>query len=130
MIKVRIIFKIDEEQLGISEIYAENDVFTQPYIMEERSFTLEEIQAEKRKLIVENTSDAIILVEKGTGVFMEGSTLKNTGLIDVENGVGVDVFLSDDINMVHDGGLADIAPTMLHILGLEKPCDMTGHSLV
>ncbi|MBQ2017435.1 MAG: 2,3-bisphosphoglycerate-independent phosphoglycerate mutase [Alphaproteobacteria bacterium] len=40
------------------------------------------------------------------------------------------IVVSDDINMVHDGGLADIAPTMLHILGLEKPCDMTGHSLV
>ena len=32
--------------------------------------------------------------------------------------------------VVHDGGLADIAPTMLHILDLPKPSDMTGHSLV
>ena len=31
---------------------------------------------------------------------------------------------------VHDGGLADIAPTMLHILDLPKPDDMTGHSLI
>ncbi len=31
---------------------------------------------------------------------------------------------------VRDGGLADIAPTMLKILDLEKPADMTGHSLI
>ena len=32
--------------------------------------------------------------------------------------------------VVHDGGLADIAPTMLKILDLPKPNDMTGHSLI
>lgn len=31
---------------------------------------------------------------------------------------------------VRDGGLADIAPTMLKILDLPKPDDMTGHSLI
>ncbi len=31
---------------------------------------------------------------------------------------------------VRDGGLADIAPTMLKILNLPQPPDMTGHSLV
>ena len=29
-----------------------------------------------------------------------------------------------------DGKLADIAPTMLEILGLEKPKEMTGESLI
>ena len=32
--------------------------------------------------------------------------------------------------VVHDGGLADIAPTMLKILDLPQPADMTGHSLI
>ncbi len=31
---------------------------------------------------------------------------------------------------VHDGGLSDIAPTMLNILGLAQPDDMTGCSLI
>ncbi len=31
---------------------------------------------------------------------------------------------------VADGGLADIAPTMLHILNLPQPADMTGKSLI
>ena len=34
------------------------------------------------------------------------------------------------INSVHDGTLADIAPTMLKILGIRKPDDMTGRSLI
>ena len=32
--------------------------------------------------------------------------------------------------VVHNGGLADIAPTMLKILDLPQPADMTGHSLI
>jgi len=33
-------------------------------------------------------------------------------------------------SVVHDGGLADIAPTMLKLLGIPQPGDMTGHSLI
>jgi 2,3-bisphosphoglycerate-independent phosphoglycerate mutase len=29
-----------------------------------------------------------------------------------------------------DGILADVAPTLLHLLGVEKPAEMTGHSLL
>ena len=29
-----------------------------------------------------------------------------------------------------DGILADISPTLLHLLGIEQPAEMTGHSLV
>ncbi len=36
----------------------------------------------------------------------------------------------DKIKSVHDGGLADIAPTILKLLGIEKPKEMTGRSLV
>jgi 2,3-bisphosphoglycerate-independent phosphoglycerate mutase len=31
---------------------------------------------------------------------------------------------------VGNGRLADVAPTLLDILGLEKPAGMTGHSLI
>lgn len=31
---------------------------------------------------------------------------------------------------IQKGGLADIAPTLLHIMGLKKPKEMTGQSLV
>lgn len=31
---------------------------------------------------------------------------------------------------IQDGGLSDIAPTVLELLGLEKPAEMSGHSLI
>lgn len=46
------------------------------------------------------------------------------------NPVNLIVVSNDNITAVKDGGLADIAPTMLKILGIEQPKDMTGKSLI
>ncbi len=35
-----------------------------------------------------------------------------------------------DVKGMEDGRLADVSPTLLDLLGLEKPADMTGHSLL
>ena len=40
------------------------------------------------------------------------------------------IVVSNVQHTVHDGGLADIAPTILYLLGVHQPSDMTGHSLV
>lgn len=40
------------------------------------------------------------------------------------------ILVADKAPAIHDGGLADIAPTMLKLLGIEKPDEMTGKSLV
>ena len=40
------------------------------------------------------------------------------------------VVVSDNAPTVRDGGLADIAPTMLKILGIAQPPQMTGKSLI
>ena len=41
------------------------------------------------------------------------------------------VYISDNANAtVENGRLADVAPTILHILGLPQPAEMTGHNLV
>ncbi len=37
---------------------------------------------------------------------------------------------SDHAAKVENGILADVAPTILHIMGLEQPADMTGHNLI
>jgi len=36
----------------------------------------------------------------------------------------------ESVRALHDGSLADIAPTVLELLGLEQPQDMSGRSLV
>ena len=40
------------------------------------------------------------------------------------------VVVSDRVKAVHDGILADVAPTVLDLMGLPRPAGMTGHSLV
>ena len=40
------------------------------------------------------------------------------------------IVVSDKQYSVHDGGLADIAPTMLKILGIKQPDSMTGKPLI
>ena len=38
--------------------------------------------------------------------------------------------VSDRVMTVHDGVLADVAPTVLKLMGLEQPAEMTGKALV
>ncbi len=40
------------------------------------------------------------------------------------------VVVSDRVKAVHDGILADVAPTVLKLMGLEQPAEMTGKPLV
>jgi 2,3-bisphosphoglycerate-independent phosphoglycerate mutase len=40
------------------------------------------------------------------------------------------ILVSDDYSEIREGILADVAPTLLHIMGVEKPAEMTGKSLV
>ena len=40
------------------------------------------------------------------------------------------VVVSERVKGVESGILADVAPTVLDLMGLEKPAEMTGHSLV
>ncbi|MEG2755855.1 MAG: 2,3-bisphosphoglycerate-independent phosphoglycerate mutase, partial [Mucinivorans sp.] len=40
------------------------------------------------------------------------------------------IVVSDSIKSVHNGVLADLAPTVLKIMGLEQPAEMTGTPLV
>ena len=46
------------------------------------------------------------------------------------NPVNLIVVSNGEVKSVKDGGLADIAPTVLKILGIEQPKEMTGHSLI
>ncbi len=46
------------------------------------------------------------------------------------NPVPVIVFNAPGVQALKDGRLADLAPTLLHLMGLEQPPEMTGHSLI
>jgi 2,3-bisphosphoglycerate-independent phosphoglycerate mutase len=40
------------------------------------------------------------------------------------------ILVSDDYKQIKEGILADVAPTLLHIMGVERPLEMTGKVLV
>ena len=40
------------------------------------------------------------------------------------------ILVDKEINLIHDGVLGDIAPTILELMGIEKPVVMTCHSLL
>jgi 2,3-bisphosphoglycerate-independent phosphoglycerate mutase len=40
------------------------------------------------------------------------------------------ILVDKDLKEVHDGVLGDIAPTILELMGIEKPTVMTQHSLL
>ena len=40
------------------------------------------------------------------------------------------VLMGGDAASIHDGRLADLAPTMLHLMGLPQPAEMTGQSII
>ena len=43
----------------------------------------------------------------------------------------VPVIVTADVPGLRDGGiLADVAPTLLDLLGIDKPAEMTGRSLI
>ncbi|MPN20717.1 2,3-bisphosphoglycerate-independent phosphoglycerate mutase [bioreactor metagenome] len=42
----------------------------------------------------------------------------------------VSVVLCREGYTLHDGALCDVAPTMLELLGLDQPPEMTGKSLI
>ena len=40
------------------------------------------------------------------------------------------IVIADGVKSIIDGKLADVAPTILDLLGIEQPIEMTGHSLI
>ena len=40
------------------------------------------------------------------------------------------IVVTDDYKKVEEGILADVAPTLLHIMGVDRPAEMTGKVLV
>jgi len=81
------------------------------------------------------------ILEKGGDLFVTADHGNSEKMIDFSNGSPFTahtngpvpfVWISDNTNgaTLQEGSLCDIAPTMLERLGLEKPSEMTGKSLI
>ncbi len=93
----------------------------------------ETIDASLKKVVEKTLSlggKCLITADHGNCEFMrnaDGSpnTAHTTNLVEL-------IYVGDDASSVklENGILADVAPTLLDLLGIDKPAEMTGHSLI
>ncbi|WP_192930320.1 2,3-bisphosphoglycerate-independent phosphoglycerate mutase [Alkaliphilus pronyensis] len=72
-------------------------------------------------IVTSDHGNAELLIDEETGTPVTAHTTNPVPLILVG---------SDNVELAEDGKLCDIAPTLLELLGLEKPEEMTGVSLI
>lgn len=77
---------------------------------------------------VENGYSFIILADHGNSEFM----INNDGSVNTAHTTNLVpcILIDKDYKTVADGKLGDVAPTILRIMGIEKPAIMTGNCLV
>jgi 2,3-bisphosphoglycerate-independent phosphoglycerate mutase len=71
----------------------------------------------------------LVTADHGNCELMKDPTTGGPHTAHTTNPVPV-VLLGGDADAIHDGKLADIAPTLLELMGLPKPAEMTGGSLI
>lgn len=90
---------------------------------------LDECVGEVITKIEEVNGEAIITADHGNSEYMldlkTGEPITSHSTFDVPF-----IVISDRVKSIDHGRLSDIAPTMLHMMGLEVPKEMTGKSIV
>jgi 2,3-bisphosphoglycerate-independent phosphoglycerate mutase len=71
-------------------------------------------------IITADHGNAEMMVNPETG---QPHTAHTTNLVPL-------VYVGRPLELVSQGVLSDIAPTMLELMGLEQPMEMTGHTLI
>ena len=81
------------------------------------------------KLVEEKDGDMLITADHGNAEQMVDYKTGEPHTAHTTNPVPLILVGKDDVKL-KSGKLADLAPTMLDIMGLEKPEEMTGESLI
>ncbi len=80
---------------------------------------------------VQNASGEILITaDHGNAEMMRNDATNQPHTAHTTNPVPL-LYVGRDLKLKHNGGaLSDIIPTMLELMGLEQPAEMTGHSLI
>ena len=83
-----------------------------------------------RKAIATKDGEMLITADHGNAEQMRGEDTGQAHTAHTSNPVPLVYFGERELEMIDGGSLADIAPTMLHLLGIKQPTEMNGHSLL
>ncbi|MBQ3640479.1 2,3-bisphosphoglycerate-independent phosphoglycerate mutase [bacterium] len=78
----------------------------------------------------ENGVAVVLTADHGNAEYMEDKTTHSPYTAHTTNPVPLFVINAGDVELKETGALCDIAPTVLDILGVDKPSEMTGESLI
>ena len=81
------------------------------------------------KAIKNTGAEMLITADHGNAEMMQNPETEQAHTAHTTNLVPL-VYVGRPLQLVSQGVLSDIAPTMLELMGLEQPAEMTGHSLI
>ena len=132
----KILASIDEDKYDFIVLnYANPDMVGHTGVMEAATKAVEEVDRCVGKVvdkILEKGGVALITADHGNAELMQHPETKTTITSHSTNPVPFIVAGEElkSITLRRDGRLSDIAPTVLDIMGLEKPEEMTGESII
>ncbi len=91
--------------------------------------TIDSCLARVRDAIIAAGGELLITADHGNAEKLRDDTTGQAHTAHTSNPVPL-LYIGRDANISDDGSLSDIAPTMLYLMGLEQPSEMTGHSLL
>jgi len=91
--------------------------------------TIDECLSHIYKAIKHTDGEMLITADHGNAEMMQNPATGQAHTAHTTNLVPL-VYVGRPLPLVSQGVLSDIAPTMLELMGLEQPVEMTGHSLI
>lgn len=132
----KLLSKIDEDRYDLIVVnYANPDMVGHTGVMEAAVKAVEAVDTCVGKVvdkILSKGGAAIITADHGNAEYMWDANTESTVTAHSTNPVPFMVVGEElkDAKLKEDGRLSDIAPTILDMMNLEKPEQMTGHSLI
>ena len=83
-----------------------------------------------RKAINQQDGEILITADHGNAEQMRGEHTGQAHTAHTSNPVPLIYLGEREVEVMDGGSLADVAPTMLYLLGIKQPSEMNGHSLI